>query len=373
MSEKSTIEWTDATWNPVTGCTKISAGCKNCYAERVFNRVYPGRLFGEIRAHENRILDPLRWCLPRRIFVNSLSDLFHEEMPPQLVDKLFAVMALASRHTFQILTKRPDRMAAYFDLSRVTDLKLPAMIQAEARIVLTAKRIAEMRGEDTSRPHWGISLKVPFPNVWLGVSVEDQKTADERIPILLQTPAAVRFVSYEPAIGPAHLRHYLEEICEPIDPEHGPEKRGGLDWVIAGGESGPGARPSHPNWFRSIRDQCQAAGVPFFFKQWGAWLPISEMSEKQYGSLYRSNRKADLLKFENQGTLDDIYGRTCKVKTNSVAFDGSTGHYELREGNPSYMVFDVGKKRSGRLLDGREWNEYPKPAFSTSPVTPGWP
>lgn len=233
MDANSSIEWTDATWNSVTGCSKVSQGCKHCYAERIFNRPYPGRDFTDVRTHPDRLEWPLKWRgskqaksegRPSRIFVNSMSDLFHEKVPDEFIDKVFAVMAMAKQHTFQVLTKRPERMRAFL-----------------------------------RNPYWGRSAALP--NVWLGVSVEDQPTADKRIPILLQTPAAIRFVSYEPAIGPVDFEQYtgyrrMRDFKE-------------LDWVIAGGESGPHARPSHPDWFRSVRDQCQAAGIPFLFKQWG--------------------------------------------------------------------------------------------------------
>ena len=228
----SKIEWTNETWNPVTGCSKVSEGCKHCYAEREWARlsanpktVYHGRKFTDVMFHPERLDQPLRWKKPRMIFVNSMSDLGHESIPLDFTDRVFGYMNMCRRHTFQILTKRPKRLR---------EVVLHALDEE------------------------GLSV---FPNVWLGVSVEDQETADERIPLLLETPAAVRFVSYEPALGPVDLSRWV------IHPR--------LDWVIAGGESGPKARPSHPDWFRTVRDQCQAAGVPFFFKQWGEWLPAA--------------------------------------------------------------------------------------------------
>jgi protein gp37 len=220
MSDKSKIEWTDATWNPVTGCTKLSAGCKFCYAERGFCRPYPGRDFTDVRMHEDRLTQPLHWKRPRKIFVNSIGDLFHEAVTREFLRDVFSFMEMCPQHTFQVLTKRPERMRDFIRL-RYTNLSIPK-------------------------------------NVWPGVSIENQKTADERIPILLQTPAAVRWVSYEPALGVVDFWRYIEHRLNPLP--H-------VQWIVAGGESGPKARPSHPDWFRSVRNQCQAAGIGFFMKQ----------------------------------------------------------------------------------------------------------
>jgi len=327
MADKSKIEWTDATWNPVTGCTKVSAGCKFCYAERDFPRPYPSRAFSDVQTHPERLLQPLRWRRPRRIFVDSMSDLFHDAVPPQFLDQCFAVMALAHRHTFQILTKRPKRMRNYFDLSYVTDLDL-ASISAEARIAHCAEGmgyVARIKGKTK-----GPLQKFPFQNVWLGVSVEDQQTADERIPLLLQTPAAIRFVSYEPALGPLS---FVSDVFKGRLRTGIRQAR--VDWVIAGGESGPNARPSHPDWFRSVRDQCPSAGVPFFFKQWGEWGP--------------DPNNPDLLEpaTEEGRTIRTVYFQQPPTPGNLVG--------------EVIASFRFGRKRAGRLLDGREWNEFPGP------------
>ena len=215
MAAKSTIEWTDATWNPATGCTKISPGCAHCYAEAITLRFKRGGRFlpGEttIKLHPDRLNLPLSWRTPRWIFVNSMSDLFHEEIPSSFIQQVFEVMEKATQHTFQVLTKRHQRLKA---LSQ--------------------------------------QLKWP-PNVWMGVSVENQHWADERIPALIEVPAAVRFLSIEPLLKPVNVSPFLDE----------------LEWVIVGGESGPKARPIQPEWVEQIRGDCSAAGVPFFFKQWG--------------------------------------------------------------------------------------------------------
>ena len=259
----SKIEWTDETWNPVTGCTKVSQGCKHCYAEGVARRFWGDRKFTDVQTHPDRLDQPLRWRKPRRVFVNSMSDLFHDDVPDKFIDQVFAIMALAKEHTFQVLTKRPARMLAY--LRQVQDVEKD--MNRWACAAPETYPCAAFAIEDCD---W------PLPNVWLGVSVEDQATADERIPLLLQMPAALRFVSYEPALGPVNLWPWLN------DPEtysagggfiagdgdwKGPSPIG---WIIVGGESGPKARPFDVAWAAQTVGQCKDAGVPCFVKQLGA-------------------------------------------------------------------------------------------------------
>lgn len=262
MGDKTGIEWTDATWNPVTGCSKVSAGCKNCYAKyqawpRLANArgtVYFGRHFEDVKYHVDRLDDPLRWTKPRRIFVNSMSDLFHEKVPFDFIDKVFAVMALAPRHTFQILTKRPERMREYMARDETRAYAIGAAWNMLGRM-------PRYKHEDILNRVW------PLPNVWLGTSVEDQETADERIPILLSTWAAIRWISAEPLLGPidmesiALLRGYAEITKGFLS---------ALDWVVVGGESGPKARVMDLAWARSIVGQCKRAGVAVLVKQLGA-------------------------------------------------------------------------------------------------------
>lgn len=260
------IEWTDETWNPVTGCTKVSTGCKHCYAERMWQRLsapnmpYHGRAFTDVQCHPERLEQPLHWKKPRRIFVNSMSDLFHESVPFNFIDEVFAIMALADKHQFQILTKRHERMLKYFGPSNeLHGITRDALVEG-----LAQSTYHKRTGDD---PSMWLAVHWPLPNVWLGVSVENQETANERIPLLLQTPAVVRFVSAEPLLGPIDLALFgtlPESICSGYGMVYDQ-----LHWVIAGGESGPGARPMHPNWARNIRDQCKDAGVPFFMKQMG--------------------------------------------------------------------------------------------------------
>ena len=273
MGDKSKIEWTEATWNPVVGCSVVSPGCTNCYAMRMARRLdRPGSHYegttrvvngkpvwtGAVKqAPEHTLTAPLRWRKPRRIFVNSMSDLFHEDAPDEWIDRIFAVMALSPQHTFQVLTKRPERMRAY-----IAD----ANISTSAPLGKAITRLSRTLPLDARFFAW------PLPNVWLGTSVEDQKRADERIPHLLATPAAVRFLSVEPLLGPVEI--YGPHANWATNPANTDEEATVVDWVIVGGESGPGARPMDPDWARSIRDQCQAAGVHFFMKQMAKKAPI---------------------------------------------------------------------------------------------------
>jgi protein gp37 len=331
MADHSKIEWTDATWNPMTGCTKVSDGCKHCYAERDWVRlaaprakpnVYTGRDFTDVRCHPERLAQPLSWRKPRRIFVNSMSDLFHEEVPDQFIAGVFGVMARTPRHIFQILTKRPERM-------RVLMLKLLPSEAIAAACIEQPEVFRIPLGADEARR---IGLDWPLPNVWLGVSCEDQATADERIPLLLQTPAAVRWISAEPLLGSVDIHRWIEDFtARSIGKVFGFDTSGPcINWVIAGGESGPHARPSHPDWFRSLRDQCQAAGVPFFFKQWGQWAPGTAAA------------------------MRDGMARGIPVCGLTVAGSTDTGPDDI-----AVAMWKLGKKSAGRSLDGRTWDEYP--------------
>jgi protein gp37 len=258
------IQWTDETWNPIRGCSRVSEGCRNCYAESVAKRfsgpglpyeglTTKGKWNGTIRVVDEAMTKPLSWKKPRRVFVNSMSDLFHENVADETIDRIFAVMALAPQHTFQVLTKRPERMRAYLSCATF-GASIISEPSAYKRVVAAL-----------DLPDWlpaGRSFRRvpeawPLPNVWLGVSVEDQATADTRIPLLLDTPAAVRFISAEPLLGPINLNPHLYEDQQ-------------LHWVIVGGESGHGARSCSIEWVEAIVGQCVAAAVPVFVKQLGA-------------------------------------------------------------------------------------------------------
>lgn len=247
------IEWTDETWNPVSGCTKVSTGCKNCYAERVAQRFWKGRKFTEVQMHADRLDQPLRWRKPRRVFVNSMSDLFHEAVPDEFIDEVFSIMMAAPKHTFQVLTKRPGRARAYMKL------RAGALLEPHGDV---GQRLFDLRAALDSTREW------PPRNVWLGVSCEDQQRADQRIPQLLDTPAAVRFLSCEPLLAPIEF----SDVTKRSDAvqQLGKPALAGIDWVIVGGESGAGARPCYVAWIRSIVEQCKAAGVACFVKQLGA-------------------------------------------------------------------------------------------------------
>lgn len=313
MSDDTGIEWTDATWNPIRGCSRVSEGCRHCYAERVAARfsgpgqpyeglavrklrvvsddeqTTVGRWTGLVRMVPEHLADPLRWRRPRRVFVNSMSDLFHESLTNEQIAAVFGVMAAAPQHSFQVLTKRARRMREWFEwvaknTSRYTwptDERRPAweFVEEEARAY-----IPDIKATATGR-EW------PLSNVWLGVSVENQGAADERIPELLATPAAVRWISAEPLIGPVDAAQFLWPVhwhwrAGYKSPEEAiaagafaEQRRQALvsadatfiDWIVAGCESGPGARSCDVAWLRSLRDQCAPAGVAFFLKQAMAW------------------------------------------------------------------------------------------------------
>lgn len=252
MSQASAIEWTDATWNPTTGCRKVSPGCDNCYAATLAKRLKAmgnpryqidgpdGPGFG-LSLHWDKLTEPLAWKRPRRVFVNSMSDLFHPSVPRDFILKCFETMVAADAHQFQILTKRPTYMA---------------------RVVPEVWK------------HLGLAK--PPANIWLGTSVEDQKWADKRIPFLLKTPAAIRFLSCEPLLGPLDLRRWIQsqELARAEAPTTDAVDGGrGVQWVIVGGESGPRCRPLELDWARSLQRQCSSAGVAFFFKQVGGRTP----------------------------------------------------------------------------------------------------
>jgi protein gp37 len=311
MSTGTGIEWTDATWNPTVGCSVISPGCKHCYAMKMAARLaamgqenYRGLTqptksgpvwTGIMRtASEKTLTAPFYWKKPRRVFVNSMSDLFHEELPFEAVNRIFAVMALCTRHTFQVLTKRPDRMLAYIEASpELSGITRDALVEGEAQNIYSKRT-----GED---PSMWLAVHWPLKNVWLGASVEDQRHADLRLPFMQQISRKGwrTFVSYEPALGQVDWTGWDF-----------------LNWLISGGESGPDARPSYPDWHRAARDFCARHAIPFFFKQWGAWAP--SMAEV----------------------------RNCS--TDRIAVEGQ---------NP---LSRVGKKAAGAMLDGVEHRAWPR-------------
>lgn len=264
MSDKTAISWTDATWNPVRGCTKVSAGCKNCYAETVAERWrgikgHPFEQGFDLRLVPESLRKPLHWKAPRRIFVNSMSDLFHEEIPNEYIAAVFGVMAACPRHTFQVLTKRAARMRDWFEwIARPDeDGNYPLTVQVLERALATFGIQAKAADID-----W------PLPNVHLGVSAENQPMADERIPLLLQCQAAVRWVSAEPLLGPIDMWAFIRSPLrdESLRALHSPDMPG-IDWVVVGGESGTRFREMEVAWATSIVDQCKATGVPVFVKQ----------------------------------------------------------------------------------------------------------
>lgn len=324
----TSIEWSDKSWNPIRArlrsdpsvigwhCEHASPGCEHCYSE-TRNRsgrcnmgtklpYKPGhRKDVEVYLDEAQLLKPLGWKKGRTIFVCSMTDLFADFVTDEMRDRIFAVIALCPQHTFQVLTKRADRMRVYMTTGRHVE------IQMQTRSL----GLHELKRRERMQCHVYRGALLPLPNVWLGVSVEDQQRADERIPDLLATPAAIRWISAEPLLGEVDLSTISHtDFFDPFDPFDcltGPE---GLDWVVAGGESGKHARPMHPDWARALRDQCAAAEVPFFFKQWGEWVTAK--------------------------------GQPGHLLIGHVFEDG-------------YQMIRLGKKRAGRLLDGVEHNGMP--------------
>lgn len=303
------IEWTDETWNPLVGCSKVGPGCDHCYAVGVAHRGLtdahrgltirrpgePPDWTGEVRTVPHRLEQPLAWKRPRRVFVNSLSDLFHPAVDDLFIAEVFAVMSLAPQHTFQVLTKRPKAMAA---LLASDEFRYKVSLERKRRIGFGAAH---------PPPVW------PLPNVWLGVSIETPRY-QWRANYLRDTPAAVRFISAEPLLGP--LFGFCTGPGEWTGPVHGLDLTG-IDWVIAGGESGAAARPMSPQWVRDLRDRCNEAGVAFLFKQWGSWAPITDTTPRRGDRLMACAYR-------------DVY---------------------MRRGD---------KRTNGRLLDGRTWDEFPR-------------
>lgn len=355
MADKSKIEWTDATWNPIVGCSIVSPGCTNCYAMKMAARIErmaearrPGGMLGPMThyagttqpskagavwtgkvrlAPENILLAPLRWRKPKRIFVNSMGDLFHESIPDEWILRVLDIVRRCSydggsnigrigggvgEHIFQVLTKRAKRMAEFMPRLRFNQ---------KAALNECALYLAD----DGKRP-------IIMKNLWLGVSAERQEEADERIPHLMATPAAVRFVSAEPLLGPITLS-YLEWAK--------------LDWIIGGGESGSKARGTPRQYYRLLRDQCASVGVPYFHKQNGEWIDADELLEMVKAGTYEALPGETFaatkmpLDFTTAAFFADLIGKPYQYQS-----DGTT-------------LIRLDKKAAGRLLDGKEHNGFP--------------
>jgi len=351
MSGKTKIEWATDQWNPVTGCSKVSQGCKNCYAEREWPRlaaprtlpnIYTGRTFTDVRCHPAKLDIPLRWTKPRKIFVNSMSDLFHQAVPFEFIDKVFAVMALCPQHTFQVLTKRPERMLGWFQsdpYERV--LRHADAIRSELPVRVLPHRIG------VSDP-----TVIPYRNVWLGVSVEDQLNADERIPLLMKIPAAVRWISAEPLLGPIEAIFRCSrcqgsgsvlvanggKACpDCFDNDFGGTGWRQIDWVVIGGESGPTARPFNVDWARNIIAQCKVAGVPVFMKQigsqprgWCAWHTSEIMGKNDADRIRAEGNFCDHYEASEQAKPCESYGHRCMMLKDRKGGEWSEWPEDLR-------------------------------------------
>lgn len=357
MGDRTSIEWTGASWTPIRArhkatlklgwhCRHASPGCGNCYAEAMNKRLGTGLPFKpghekdiEVYLDEKMLLAPLKWKKPRKIFVCSMTDLFADFVPDEWIDRMFAVMALCPQHTFQVLTKRSKRMREYCCYQnrskKVGKAIIGFLVQEKIKWVISDGNYP-FSDEDGQEEDGEPALHSwPLSNLWLGVSAEDQSAADERIPDLLATPAAVRFVSAEPLLGPIDFG-----MIPPFTKEaesmgvrlqslrHGTKYS--VHWIIVGGESGAKARPMHPDWARSIRDQCKAAGTAFFFKQWGEWAPGENCNHAVTRTEYTASWIGDGWFFDSL---------TPAISQSTWADD------EL-------YLYRIGKKRAGRHLDG---------------------
>lgn len=388
MADKTSIEWTDATWNPITGCSIVSPGCTNCYAMKLAgtrlrnmpsrkgltNQTKAGPVWnGEMRFNEEFALQPLHWKRPRMIFVCAHGDLFAEGVPDEWIDRVFAVMALAPHHTFQVLTKRSDRMRAYVNdpqtIKRVYHLVCDMALEHRVNVTLIADRSHEGLAPPGARVYLG---QWPLSNVWKGVSAEDQKRANERVPDLAYTLAAVRWISAEPLLGSIDLErilfcekyyrsgahHYVDVLRggfwspkpffrasqdgeeKSFFTNHSDLKDNLIHWVVAGGESGSASRPMHPDWVRQLRDQCENAGVPFFFKQWGNWSSIMDRNKAD------PDWRADYANRLNDRHPDISW----------LNFEGGSGFH----GERFHVMQRIGKAKAGRILDGITHDAFPK-------------
>jgi protein gp37 len=362
MGDKTKIEWTDASWTPIraknltTGavgwhCEHVSEGCRRCYADSMNARLgtklafKPGhRADLQIFVDQQMLTQPLRWKRPRKIFVCSMTDLFASFVPADFVDQLFAVMALCPQHTFQILTKRPDRMREYMTMpSRTLAVHMAAFpMHQEAFEKGQTDFGAISYREDAWFVQW------PLPNVWLGTSVEDQANADARIPHLLASPAKIRFLSCEPLLGPIDLKGWIyagfdgdRRLARPA---------ASIGWVICGGESGRQARPLHPDWIRSLRDQCAAADAPFHFKQWGEWWETDSDARDDDGGHVQVETGSDLAEAMFDRKTD------CLISIDGQVFRDPD---VIPIDTPCRQMTRIGKAAAGRQLDGVEHDGFP--------------
>jgi len=354
VGERTGIQWTESTWNPLLGCRRISPGCQNCYAETLAatrlatqagyrDTTTNGRWNGtSVWAGEKRLMDPVRWGRGRRVFVCSMSDLFLDTHPAERIAEVFAVMAAASHHTFQVLTKRPERMRdllADVDDGVHGDGLRGRAFEAAFRL---RKSATGPQAAAFDRAISRIEFFWPLRNVWCGVTAEDQQRLDERLPFLLDVPAAVRFLSCEPILGPIVLPS--EALT-----------RGGVSWVIAGGESGGGdVRLMHPSWPRGLRDACVSAGVAFHFKQHGEWRP----------------KLASIAGSPEPVARGSGWGTLARDGTWHPTATPWNGHQDADSPTGEVVMVRTGKHEAGRVLDGRTWDEWPAEPAADEVDTP---
>jgi protein gp37 len=350
---KSKIEWCDQVWNPITGCTKISEGCNACYAERMAKRLagrfgYPKINPFAVTSHHDRIYEPSKWKKPQRVFVGSMGDIFHPDVPEHWIDAIMVTAALFRKHTFMILTKRPQRMLEYFNRPKEEILKSweESIQQIKWNINKLDTCTCAAQLYSYCMDNW------PVPNIWLGVTTENQATTNQRLPLLLKTPAAKRFISAEPLLGPINYMHFSNSLLNTKDhPWKNTHLLSGIDWVICGGETGPKARPMHPDWVRLLRDQCIGGvhyKVPFFFKGWGVWSPE-----------YKSEHEATCVVCgctENNA----CEGGCSWIENTMLDICSKCGNAKTMKWEDNSLSFHRGKKKSGHMLDDQEYLQFPK-------------
>lgn len=362
MGAFSHIAWTDATWNITSGCTKVSPGCKFCYAKhqswprlaKAPGNAYTGREFEDVQFHPERLDMPIRWQRPRKIFVNSLSDLFHEKLTDDQIATVFVAMAMADQHIFQVLTKRSERAAAWF---KAHDFKscLAAFDRTVPRELLQMSSALRRGRQKLSAKNW------PLPNVWMGVSAEDQAHYDERLPHLMSMPAAVRWISAEPLLGPIDLRLNRIYATAFSGPQHRIQMfesyvKNALHWVVAGGESGWTPRPMHPDWARSLRDQCSGTNIRYFFKQWGGFRPVAAFADSTEDIMKAAGATADqIVEAKSPYIVVTAAGETLQLPVPEWA--------EYRMASACEAPWLMKKVHRGaeedRTLDGKLHQEYP--------------
>lgn len=343
MDKPTYKEGAEVFWNLVSGCSQVSEGCKNCHAQVQAGRLNrPGQIYsgltirteegakwtGDTKLSFDLLMEPLKWVKPRNVLVAPLSDLFHENVPDAFIDKVFAVMALCSQHRFVLQTKRAKRLMEYCQSLKTRPYEVASALMEDLKLAPYAPGSQDFHTADGDIQN--VVMKGLLPNLSISISIENQAAADERLPALLATPAAEKSVDVSPLLGMIDLK--LMEVSD-------------LAWISVSGEAGPGSRPMHPDWVRSIRDQCSKAGIPFVFPQWGDWVPVAIIKQTP--------------------EVDQRPGHEMAPYKTMRLSEARNEQLHCVETGSTYLMSRVGKKASGRVLDGKIWDEvHQKSAFT---------